>query len=181
MHRPYRYHSCSMHHSPLGCTPTSLQIHTSPWPKVHIYASSVIFSSKSRPIECRKWGLLKPIIANFPRGTCPWTPLGGRAPLMRRCLDHDVWKGPLSDNTTPPLRSKGWPPTCLLPCYQFAHAVGRVALAEGLLTQLLSSRSDKYERTHRGRWSNTPTIRISGCHSAILGNRIGCSCQRGCT
>ena len=87
---------------------------------------------------------------------------------MRRCLHHNVWKGPLSDKYEPP-NPKGWPPACLLPCYQFAHAVGRVALAERLLSQLLSSRSEKYEFAHRGRGGGkTPTIRISGCHSALL-------------
>ena len=64
-------------------------------------------------------------------------------------------------NTTPPVPNpKGWPPACLLPCYQFAHAVGRVALDGRLLTQLLSSRSEKYKFRHRRRWGKTPTIRI---------------------
>ena len=153
------YHSCSMHSSHLDWTPTSLarpiarngggQTHTLPggW-RATFYASSVTFSSKCRPIECRKNALLRPMIAKSPRGTCLWTPpSSGQAPLVRWCLDHDVWKGPPSDKYDLP-HSKGWLLACLLLCYQFAHAVRWVALAEKLLTQLLSSRSEKYECTH---------------------------------
>ena len=78
---------------------------------------------------------------------------------MRRCLHHDVWKGPLSDKYDPPLNAKAGRRGLhgaiknllhrfLVPCYQLAHVVGWVALAERLLTQLLSSRSEKYECTH---------------------------------
>ena len=84
------------------------------------YASSVIFSSKCRPVECRKSALLTEAHdCKIPPGEHalgPPPPLSARAPLVRRCLDHDVWKGPLSDKYDPP-PFKGWLPACLLPCY----------------------------------------------------------------
>ena len=124
------------------------------------------------------WG---PRLQHFPRETCPRTPL---------LVEHLWWVGAcimMSEkvhfliNTSPLPRLKAWPPACLLPCYHFSHTLGRAALAERLLAQLLSSRSEKYECTHRGRWGKTPATRISGCHSAILNNKTGYSCQPRCT
>ena len=113
MHRCY--HSCSMHPTHLDCTPTSLVARPvareggsqtpSRWLKVHILRLKRYIFLQCGPIECRKSALLRSTIATFPQGNMPldtpWTPPGGRAPLMRRCLDHEVWKGPVSDKCEP--------------------------------------------------------------------------------
>ena len=157
MHRSY--YSCSMHPQPPGLYPNLDPLparsrgvggQTLPSPdswRSTLYASSVIFSAKCRPIECRKSVLLRPTIAKFPQGNiCPWIPSPapwsstfGAWVLGSWCLKRSTfWQ----IQPPPPLHSKGWLPACLLPCYRFAHAVGRVAPAERLLTQLLSSRSE---------------------------------------
>ena len=122
-------------------------------------------------MECRKSALLRPMIAKFLWGNMPLDPPPPAVKhlwcIVGACI---VMSGKVHflTNTTPPPHPKHWPPACLLPCYRFAYGVGQAALAERLLTQLLSSRSEKYECTHKGRWDKMPTIRISGCHSAIL-------------
>ena len=79
-----------------------------------------------------------------PPPTHPFTPHSIPAPLVRRFLHHDVWKGPLSDNMTPPSPLKRLATGLFAVTYQFAHAMEQVAQAERLLTQFLSSRSKQY-------------------------------------
>ena len=136
------------------------------------YASSVIVSSKSKPIERRKSALLRRSIAKFPRENMSLDPPNSLAVEHLWCIGaYTMISGKvhfMTSTTALSSASNRLASSLLAAMLSVSTCSGTVVLAGRLLTQLLKSRSKKYECTHRERWGKTPTIKISGCHSAIL-------------
>ena len=102
---------------------------TSRWLKVHTLRLERYIFLKIQAYRTQQKSSPRPEVHDCkisPGERAPRPPPSGRAPLVRRCLHHNVWKGPLSDNTTPPSKR----------------------LATGLLSAMLSALHMQWDEQH---------------------------------